>query len=163
MQQIGKQTGGDIHFTATTEKSGKNGHPGHTRNQFNGKKQQQTQVVTKEGDAGDPEEENSSDEPDLSDNKEDLKPCHCYCCGSSDHPSERCRNRVKAPWEQTSKKRMVEQRPNRLEPKEGVSKKKRRKTSWTQYVRKDDRGSDEESEALMVENDSTVGLFESSS
>ena len=54
---------------------------------------------------------------------------------------------MKAPWEQTSKKRMVEHRPNRLEPEEGVSKKKRRKTSWTQYVRKDDRGSDEESDA----------------
>jgi hypothetical protein len=38
---------------------------------FNGKKQQQTKVVTKEGDARDPEEENSSDEPDLSDDKED--------------------------------------------------------------------------------------------
>jgi hypothetical protein len=54
---------------------------------------------------------------------------------------------VKAPWEQTSKKRVVEQRPNRLEPKVGVSKKKRRKTSSPQYVRKDDRDSDEESDA----------------
>ena len=35
----GVLNGGEIHFTATTEKSGKKGHHEHTRNQFNGKKQ----------------------------------------------------------------------------------------------------------------------------
>ena len=152
MEQIDKSSGGEIHFTASSEKVvcsyPKCGKIGHTEAQCfvkkRDQKQQRNQVATK-GDAKVQEEELSSGEPDPSDDEEDSKSCHCYCCGSSDHHAVSCPDRVKAPWEKKSKKK-AEHATHRREPKDSGTAKKRLKTDWNKFIRKEEQSSNEESD-----------------
>jgi hypothetical protein len=74
---------GEVHLTSSTEKVvcsyPKGEKIGHRHKSNHG----DNKVVTTH-DAKDQEEDNPSDEPDQSNEEEDSKVCHCYCCGSSD-------------------------------------------------------------------------------